>query len=106
MGIIELYLIHMMLAVLLITILANIIIIYYVRKIDNLLLLSALLLYGFVNVTNMFFGPKTEIGPYGNILSQSPGVLNIAQTHWLILLAHVLLALAFIIKAYKVAKKT
>ena len=106
MEIIELYLIHMMLAVLLITILANLIIFYFVRKIDNLLLLSALLLYGFVYVMNLFFGPKTEIGPKGNILSQSQGLLNIDQTLWLILLAHVLLAIAFIIKAYKVVIKT
>ena len=100
------YSLHAMLAMLIVATVANGIIFYRAKTLDNLFLLSAFFLYSFVLTMSLFFGPSATFDPQGQILTESQGILSITQTLSIELLAHVLLAFGFSIKAYKVVKKT
>ena len=100
------YSLYIMLLMLIVVSVANGIIFYRIKTYDNLLLLAAFFLYASVLAMNIFFGATATFDSQGQVLTEAQGVLSITQTFSLQLLAHVLLACGFSIKAYKTIKKT
>ena len=98
------YSLYAILVMLFVATVANGIILYRSKTLANLFLLSAFFLYSFVLTMNLFFGPSASFDAHGQKLIETQAILSITQTLSLELLAHVLLASGFSIKAYKVVK--
>lgn len=97
---------YYVLAMLVILTIATATIFFKHKNTENVLIVAGFVVKTSTLITNLFFGYGASFYHEGNLIAETKGLLSLNQIQTLQLIATLLLAIGFSIKAYKVVKKT